>query len=94
MDVLSAAAKTAGPRRHHEARQLAGDGLLFRLGVMSIPHLRLATCAGHWALIDGAAGRVAWITKTQQCSLAADCSSSGAAHVGVGGGVSYAEVSP
>jgi len=74
---------------------MSSDELLFDLCLMSIPvSLRLPTCAGHSALIDGATQRQSSITKTQQCSHAADCSSPGTTHVDVGGGVSYAEVIP
>lgn len=72
------------------------DELLFRLGLMSIPcnqqlraHAVLATL-----VVGGPPCEASIDTKTQQCPVAVCSSTSGTACVGMGGGVSYAEVVP
>jgi hypothetical protein len=69
---------------------MAGDELLFGLGLMSISRAPLPTTFTlRAALHCGSSWREA---KTQQRSLAALCSSPGIAHFEISGGASYAEV--
>ncbi|HYQ43620.1 MAG TPA: hypothetical protein VER11_16685 [Polyangiaceae bacterium] len=66
----------------------------FDLGLMAIGLARLLTMLAVSTALHGgsASGEQSLVTKTQQCSSAADCSSLGTARVRAGGGVSYAEV--
>ena len=80
-----------------QPRQTSRDELLFRLCLMSMPHTQLPTtlavlAAWRFCTLSGL-GALA-IDTMQQCSLAAVCSSRGAAFGNRGGRFFYAEVVP